>query len=59
VEDIKMKCELCGKECIRTSVIKRCPECLLIVDVVKEPEVIEEVMEEAPVRAPAKSKKKS
>ena len=54
-----MKCELCGKECIRTSVIKRCPECLLIVDVVKEPEVIEEVMEEAPVRAPAKSKKKS
>jgi len=59
VEDIKMKCELCGRECIRTSAIKRCPECLLIVDVVKEPEVIEEVMEEAPVKAPAKSKKKS
>jgi len=58
-----MKCELCGKECIRTSVIKRCPECLLIVDVVKEPEVKEvevPVMEPEVKKAPAKkSKKKS
>jgi len=56
-----MKCELCGKECIRTSVIKRCPECLLIVDVVKEPEVIEEVIE-VPIakikKVPSKKSKK-
>ena len=56
-----MKCELCGRECIRTSAIKRCPECLLIVDVVKELEVIEEVME-VPIaeieKASAKKSKK-
>ena len=56
-----MKCELCGKECIRTSVVKRCPECLLVPVVVKEPEVIEEVIE-VPIakikKVPSKKSKK-
>jgi len=61
VEDIKMKCELCGKECIRTSVVKRCPECLLAPVVVKEPEVVKpevvKVAVEVPVVKPEPEKK--